>query len=66
MSEFHRIETRITDRAQLKLVATELTGLATELGLLAHDTRKHPDDEAALLLARERIKTASQKMRKGL
>jgi hypothetical protein len=61
---FHRIEARIADRDELKDVAGELTGLGTELTQIATDTKN--TDEAALLLARERIKTTSQRMRKGL
>jgi hypothetical protein len=61
---FVRIEARIADRDELKKVAMELTGLATRMSLIAHDTTTN--DEAAILLARDRIKTASQKMRKGL
>jgi len=64
MTAFVRIEARISDRAELKRVAQEAGILATRLQAIAHDPRH--DDEAALLLARDRIKQASQKMRKGL
>jgi len=64
MTQFVRIEARISDRDELKQVAMELTGLATRIALIAY--KKDMDDEAAIMLARDRIKTASQRMRKGL
>lgn len=64
MTGFHRIEARITDRDELKEVAQQVGILATQLQAIAHD--KSTQDEAAMLLARERIKTISQRMRKGL
>lgn len=63
MTEFVRIEARITDRDELKRVAQQAGILATQLQAIAYGPH---DDEAAMLLARDRIKTTSQKMRKGM
>lgn len=64
MAEFYRVEARIADRAELQQVAQQLGILATQLQAISHNPQH--DDEAAMLLARERIKQASQRMRKGL
>lgn len=63
MSQFVRIEARISDRGEMRLVARKLEQLAKRLTLIANGPN---DDEAALLQARDRIKTVSQLMRKGL
>lgn len=60
---FARIEALLTDRADIKRVAQEIGILSTKLNLVAYD--KENNDEAALLLARQRIKETSQKLRKG-
>lgn len=60
---FARIEALLLDRSDLKRAAGELTALATKLNLIAYD--KQTADEPALLLARQRIKETSQKLRKG-
>ena len=60
---FARIEALLTDRADIKRVAQEIGILSTKLNLVAYE--KGNSDEAALLLARQRIKETSQKLRKG-
>lgn len=60
---FARIEALLLDRSDIKRAASELSSLTAKLSEIAHD--KHNTDEAALLLARQRIKETSQKLRKG-
>lgn len=63
MPKFQRIEARLESRADLKRVSESLDALGIELFKIERDPTIN--DEAALLLARERIKTTSQKLRKG-
>lgn len=60
---FSRIEALLTDRADIKRIAQEIGALSAKLAQVASD--KGNSDEAALLLARQRIKETSQKLRKG-
>lgn len=64
MTEFLRIEMRISDRDELGQVSVALGLLGASLAGIANNPQN--SDEAAMLLARERIKQASQQMRKGL
>lgn len=60
---FARVEALLTDRDDIKRAANELIALSNKLSLIAFN--KQNSDEAALLLARQRIRETSQKLRKG-
>lgn len=61
MADFSRIEIRLADDADIGGAVHKLTALTVELD----NIRREHSGEAALLLARQRIKETSQKLRKG-
>lgn len=61
MPEFARIEIRLSDDNDIMGAVYKLTQLTADLDTI----RREQTGEAALLLARQRIKETSQKLRKG-
>lgn len=62
MSNFVRIEIKMESDIDIRHAALGIS----ELGRALDEIQRDHEGEPALLLARERIKTTSQRMRKGL
>lgn len=60
---FSRIEIRLNDKADLETARRELLDLAADLRIII---KAGHEDEVALVLARHKIKTTSQKLRMGI